>query len=364
MRCSNLLLAASFALLSTTADGQVPPADNKTPESKKGAQTVDGKTMFEWMKDLKETKDPGERVRAIHALQFYGPDAREAVREILRHLTDRDASVRVNAAIALGLIGLDAKDLKDGINMLARLASSQETQGIVRFQACRALGRLGPDSAPAIPTLVNAIKDQTASEIRGAAAYALGSAGWDTQKGPDRHAIYALLGDPTYRTGLYDVCHDVRMEAIFSLIVLGPPIEARDKLAEKQKLEMLLADKSKVVQIWARVAIMRLEKVSAQHLLPIAKFLKDPDMRVRVNAARAFAIMGKDAKSSIKDLIYALDDKEPSVVVWVCLALGEMREAAQEALPKLEALADHQDPRVKQAAAEAIGKIKAKVRSE
>jgi hypothetical protein len=153
------------------------------------------------------------------------------------------------------------------------------------------------------------------------------------------------------------------MEAIFSLIVLGPPAQGTDKAVEKRTLEELTHDKSKVVEIWARVAVMRLDKVSQHHLSPIAKFLKDPDIRVRVNAARAFAIMGQDAKSSVRDLIYTLEDKEPDVLVWVCLALGEMRDSAQEAVPRLEGLADHQDARVKQAAAEAIGKIKAKVRN-
>ncbi len=365
MRWSNLLLVAAMVFVSATANGQVAHSDEKTPEMKKSAQSVDGKTMYEWMKDLKEgVKDPGVRVRAIHSLQFYGNDAREAVRDIIKALRDTDASVRVNAAIALGLIGFDAKDLKEGISALTRLVSRDtESQGIVRFQAAKALGRLGTDSAPAIPALVNAIRDTTASEIRSAAAFALGSASFDTAKGPDPRAIHALLGDPTYRTGLHDVSHEVRMEAIFSLIYLGPPVQGTDKAAEKRALELLLHDKNKIIEIWTRVALMRLDKVSSQHLLPIAKLLKDTDMRVRVNAARAFAIMGQDAKSAIKDLVYALDDKETSVVVWACMALGEMRDAGQEALPKLEALADHQDPRVKQAAAEAIGKIKAKVRS-
>jgi HEAT repeat protein len=343
---------------SAVANGQVPHAEDKTPEMKKSAQTLDGKTMYEWMKVLKDAKekDPGVRVRAIHALQFYGKDAREAASVIIKALKDSDASVRVNATIALGLIGFDAKDLGDGINGLIHLLT-YEKEGIVRFQAARALGRLGSDSAPAIPALVISIKDKSSSEIRGAAAYALGSAGWDSQKGPDPRAIHALLD------ALRDVCHDVRMEALFSLIVLGPPAQATDKAAEKRALETLTHDKSKVVEIWARVAVMRLDKVSPHHLGPIAKLLKDPDMRVRMNAARAFAIMGKDAKANVKDLIYGLDDKESDVLVWVCVALGEMRDAGQEALPKLEGLNEHQDARVKQAAAEAIGKIKAKVRN-
>jgi HEAT repeat protein len=360
MRFYNVFFVAAFALGSAVAygQGQVPHADEKTPDMKKSAQTIDGKTMYEWMKVLKESKDPGVKVRAIHALQFYGKEAREVARAIIDALKNGDASVRVNAVIALGLIGLDAKDLRDGVDGLIHVLL-YDNQGIVRYQAARALGRLGPDSAPAIPALVSNIKSRTASEIRSAVAYALGSAGWDSQKGPDPRAIHALL------SVLNDDCHDVRMEALFSLIVLGPPAQAIDKAQERRALEALTHDKSKdgkVVDIWARVAIMRLDKVSPHHLAPIAKYLKDPDMRVRMNAARAFAIMGKDAKANVRDLTYALDDKEPDVLVWVCIALGEMRDAAQEALSKLEGFNEHQDPRVKQAAADAIGKIKAKAR--
>jgi HEAT repeat protein len=358
MRRSSLLLVAVLLFGSGVSNGQAPPAENKEPDLKKGAQKVDGKTMFEWMKDLRpELKDPGTKVRAIHALEFYGKDAREAVPYILHALNDRDTSVKVNAVIALGLIGFDAKDLEKGISTLTRLVGVSESQHIVRYQAARALGRIGPDAKPAIPALVYAIKDPVSSEIRGAAAFALGSAGWDRNNGPDARAIRALL------SALHDVCHDVRMEALFSLIILGPPSQGTDKAAEERALHELLHDKNSIVQIWARVAIMRLEKVSAQYLQPIAKFLKDPDPRVRINAARAFSIMGQDAKANVKDLSYALDDKEPDVLVWVCIALGEMRSAANEALSKLEELVNHPEPRVKQAASEAVYKIKEKVRS-
>jgi HEAT repeat protein len=359
MRYSSLFLTAVLLLISGVTNGQAPPTDNKEPEMKKGAQKVDGKTMFEWEKDLRpEVKDPGVKVRAIHALEFYGRDAREAVPHILHALlTDPDTSVKVNAVIALGLIGFDAKDLEKGVSTLARFASRYESQHILRYQAARALGRLGQDAKLAMPTLVYAVRDPASSEIRQSAAFALGSAGWDGRNGPDARAIHALV------SALHDPCQDVRMEALFSLIVLGPPAQGTDKSAELRAIHELLHDKSGIVQIWARVAIMRLEKVSAQYLQPIAKYLKDPEPRVRINAARAFYIMGQDAKSSVKDLIYALDDKDPDVVVWVCMALGEMRSAAKEALPKLEEMVNSQEPKVRQAASDAIYKIKEKVRS-
>jgi HEAT repeat protein len=361
MRLSSLSLVIVFALVPAIANGQVVPhAEAKTPDMKKGAQLLGGKTLYDWMNVLKKETDPGNRVRAINALQYYGVEAREAIPLILKALRDSDASVRVNAVIAVGMIGLDAKDLAEGVNDLKNiLMNPQREEGIVKFQAARTLGKLGPDAAPAIPGLLLAIRSQVCYEIRQAAAYALGSAGWDSQRGPDVRAINALL----YALQ-QDKNADVRMEALFSLIVLGPPMQGNEKAAERRALEAHVShDKSKIVQIWARVALMRLDKVSAHYLEPIAKLLKDPDMRVRMNAARAFAIMGKDAKGNVRDLVYALDDKEPEVLVWVCLALGEMRDAGQEALTKLEALAEHQDARVKHAAAEAIGKIKAKAKS-
>src|SRR5437868_6471190 len=107
MRLCKLFLVVALTLSSAAGYGQVPHAEDKTPETKKSAQTIDGKTMYEWMKVLKESKDPGVRVRAIHALQFYGKEAREVAQAIIAALKSTDASVRVNAAIALGLIGLD-----------------------------------------------------------------------------------------------------------------------------------------------------------------------------------------------------------------------------------------------------------------
>jgi HEAT repeat protein len=361
MRLSNHSLVIVLAMISSAARGQVVPhSDAKTPEMKKSAQLSNGKAMYDWMNALKKETDPGARIRAIHALQFYGVEAREAVHLIIKALGDSDASVRANAAIALGLIGFDAKDLAEGVNALKNLLTKYGEEGIVKYQAARALGRLGPDAAPAIPALLHAIRSTVSSEVRQAAAYALGSAAWDSHRGPDVRAINGLLyalQNPNERSA------EVRIEALFSLIVLGPPMQGAEKTAERRALEAHTQDKSKIVRIWSRVALMRLDKVSSHYLEPIAKLLKDPDMRVRMNAARAFAIMGKDAKANVRDLVYALDDKEPDVLVWVCIALGQMRDAGQEALTKLEGLAQNQDPRVKQAAAEAIGNIKAKAKS-
>src|SRR5438128_9379271 len=167
MRCSALFFVMVLTLVPSVASGQSTRKEDKPPDLKRSAQSVDGKTMYEWMKDLNAT-DPSVRVRAIHALEYYGKDAREAVPHIKKALNAQDTSLRVNATIALGLIGFDAKDVDDGVSALMRLLDSE--QHIIRFQAARALGRLGSDAKPAIAKLVNAIKDGHSAEIRGAAA--------------------------------------------------------------------------------------------------------------------------------------------------------------------------------------------------
>src|SRR5207249_1982473 len=100
------------------------------------------------------------------------------VPQILKAMEDPDASLRVNAIITLGFIGMDEGDREKGVQALIRRLP--DPQGIVRFQAARALGNLGIDAASAIPALArNTLQDRTTWEIRGAAANALGSVAWD-----------------------------------------------------------------------------------------------------------------------------------------------------------------------------------------
>src|SRR3989442_268751 len=92
-------------------------AEKKDIEKKRSAERLNGKTMFEWMNDLKE-KDPSIRERAIAALKAYGAEAREAAPAIIRAISDKDMSLRVNAIITLGFIGMEPKDRQAGINAL------------------------------------------------------------------------------------------------------------------------------------------------------------------------------------------------------------------------------------------------------
>lgn len=343
-----LVLTALF-LVSSPVGAQ---PGKKSEDTKKTSAVVNGKTLDQWMDDLK-SKDPSVREIAIHTLKLYGSGARPAVPAVSRAIGDADLAVRVNAIISLGLIGMDQQDVQTGVTALTRALS--DTQGIVRFQAAMALGRLGLDARSAIPVLVNTMRDNSTWELRSAGAYALGTVSFDKKLGPDARAIKALLG------GLRDISFQVRLESVLSLIALGPPATGADKTAVMSDLDLLLKnDRNTIVKIWARMALMRMDKVTDTHLKAIAAFLKNSDPEVRIHAARALATIGPDAKAQVSTLMTQLDDNDLTALYWVIVALAQMGDAALPAVPALTQLRNHKDEAIKRAADEAVEKIKAK----
>ncbi|HEV3115723.1 MAG TPA: HEAT repeat domain-containing protein [Gemmataceae bacterium] len=339
--------------------------EKKEVEKKRSAERLNGKSMYDWMKDLRE-KDPSIRERAIAALKVYGPEAREASREIIRAINDKDMSLRVNAIITLGFIGMDAKDRQDGINALkGRLLS--DTQGIVRFQAASALGRLPKgDAYDAIPELIKASHDLSCWEIRAAAVTALGQAGFDPAgNGFDLNAFHALL-----QRAAQDTCVEVRLQAVISLINFGTPGKPADYNTLQGVLKKLRNDEKehKRVAILARVALMRIrppegpqtQKYIDGELGPIGKLLRDPELQTRTMAARAIGAVGEKAKSQVPELIDALSDLEPQMVVLTIQALGNIGPAASNSYNALKRLEQNPDPAVRDAVRVALEKIGAK----
>lgn len=345
-------LALHFGLAATLAAWCAIPClaqtDTKQPEGRRSSERIQGKTLFEWAKDLKESRDPYVLEKALAVLKVYGPAAREEVPAIIKALSNKDAGVRVNAVITLGFVGMKEEHRRDGVAALNALLRDQ--QGIVRFQAARALARLGPDAHSALPNLIFAVKDQTTWEIRAAAANALGSVAWDSN-GYDRAAWLAVL------PALSDPCSEVRCEAIRALLRFGTPFKIDDKSREIQALQTLQTDKNEKVAIWARVAVMRITKVSEKDLAAIAKLLHSPRPEARINAAQALGTVGMEAKAHVADLVDALEDKDPEVVFWCCVALGQIKEGGDRVVAALKPLMQNPDPKIQAAAKEAVEKM-------
>src|SRR5205085_2478946 len=96
---------------------------------------------------------------------------------------DKEEIVRQQAAGVLGRLGAKAQD-RDRLDKLSvkaaveALASSMSKERAVpvREAVATALGRIGPESKPALPMLGNALKDESV-EVRSAAAEALARIG-------------------------------------------------------------------------------------------------------------------------------------------------------------------------------------------
>jgi HEAT repeat protein len=361
-----LFLSASLRAQDSNLKDIKPPSDKDkkdVPDKHRGNETVNGRTLYEWTKLLRD-KDASVCEQAIATLKVYGQDARPYASDVIRVMKNtQDISLKVNAVITLGWIGMEEKDLKDGLIALSTLLNNPE--GIVRFQAVIALGNLGSKAYLYVDRMIPLLHDHRSWETRQATARALGQAGWGV----------ALNGNPVFHLkafaalvrALSDPCAEVRLEAIHALITLGAPAKPGDLAQEKIALQSLIHEKGdhqpKKIAIWARVALMRIDKVTETHLAPIRQELTSKELETRIEAAKALAIIGEPAHSCVDSLIAALEDKDPRVVFWSCYALARMGKYANGALAALERLTQHDDAAVKEIAGRAMEEIKGSVRA-
>jgi HEAT repeat protein len=332
-----------------------------------GTSMIAGKSLDQWIRDLRHPS-PSVRETALHVLPQYGPAARRGMSEIIIELRDPDVSVRVNAAIAVGVIGINEGDLKKGIGALKVLM--RDTEASARLQAVMAVGRIGPDAKDAIGQIAYyTIRDSAAWEIRKAAALALGNIALDPKHGPDMSALRSLS------RALGDVDKEVKLQALMSLVKLGPPVydpqnEAATKEATACKREVesrvrgITSNSDPILRIWGHMAFMRMDKVREKELKPIAALLNHADLMTRVQAAQALGTIGPEAKPVVPELVDALKDKDPMARYWVALALGSVKARPAQTVPALVETLKDPELLVRGAAARALGVLAGATRSK
>jgi HEAT repeat protein len=353
--------AAVMALCSWLTLAGLADAQTKEKAKDDAPAEIEGKSFAQWKADIRE-KDISVRQHGIRMVVRFGPIAREAVPSLILALGERDASVRGDAAAALGMIGamekgIDPEEVPKVVTALSNLLGKTESQHSVRLQAALALAQMGPKAKAAIPTLcsVDNARDPYSWELRKAVCYALGRLGLDLKNGPDPRALTALLNS------LQDPCGPVRLEAILSLSAMGVPSATPQVEQEKAELQKRLNDPDKTVAIWSRVLLYFLDEklITEKGLSIITSYLKDPDPQVRKTATQALGILGPKAKSKVPDLIGMLRDKDLGVVLMAIRALGAMVQAMDSAVALGEIEGELQDtelaPRVE--AVQILGRL-------
>jgi HEAT repeat protein len=363
MRVIQMTMVLAVLLVTATLMGQAQTTNKNEIEQKMSRERVHGKTFFEWSNDLHD-KDLSTQEQAITELKFFGKAARREIPHILKAMGHKDVSMRVNAVITLGFVGIDPSQASDVLNKLKGLL--YDNQQIVRYQAATTLLRLAqtpehPYLYEATPALINALHQEANSwEVRVAAAKALAWVAWPG-KAFDKDAWRALMRASHPQS---EPNSEVRFNAVWSLILFGRPFNAQDIALEEKHFQSLTGMKeNKKVAIWAHVGIMRItDQVSDKDLRGIAKFLRDKDAAIRLHAVQALAIVGPAGASQVPALVEVLDDEDPSVVMYAAHALGNMGDKAREAEAALTKRKAHQDPLVRAEVEDALKRIKEKIR--
>ena len=282
---------------------------------------MDPRAVQALIEALRRDPDPKVRAMAAWALgQIEDPAAVSALTTALRE--DDDLGVRVQAAEALG-------DIEDVSAIDALGAAVRDPSVEVRRAAVDALGNM--DDPRIVPLVLPSLRDDDV-EVRRSAADALGN-----NESPQ--AVEPLIA------ATRDSDLEVRISAIDALGNQGDP-RARAALLEA------LRDERAEVRREAIEAIGNLELTAAPP--EVIDAVRDPDREVRYSAVDAIGNFEDPAAVPVLlEIVRASTDRELQYEALDALSNIESPAAYDALIPLLQ----HEDPKVRQLAAEAIGNM-------
>lgn len=273
--------------------------------------------LSDWMKKL-SSPDMNTRVLACQTLGNLGGDASLAYGAIFDRLKDDHDLVRRLARDALEKV----PPHKGDVAMLARTCEDDNEPMETRLLAARALCKLGTVAKPAVPVLMELIKDSN-EDLRRACFTALLAIGPQASDLPELVKIFKSASPEAKRQALEVVAlmgHDAqnavpmiaaflkspdrlaRIQAGKTLAALGPA--ARDAV---KPLTDALADPDRDVALQAARALIKLDEGKSA-LAFLATAIKTGSSEQRLASAQALGDIGAEAKVAAKGLVDALDD--------------------------------------------------------
>lgn len=216
---------------------------------------------------------------------------------LIAGLTDTEADVRQDAAIAIQCFGDEAEPA------VPHLINAFWHD--IELYAASALGSIGPGAEAAIPSLLKALQ-QGDEDLKARAAEAIGEIGSDA-------AV------PTLIELLQQEDAGLRQAAAEALQHLGPVAQAA-----VPNLILVLEDESPEVKGTAAKALGEIESDNpaiAELLMPL---LQDEEASVRASTAYALQLMGKHAEIAVPALIEALRDEVERVSQSAAKALADI----------------------------------------
>lgn len=343
---------------------------------------------------LLEDKDPLVREYAADALGRIGVASKGVVDALAKTVTDESPQVRAEAIGALTSLDLEPETLvsfvisvlndaepsvvapalhtiaehaADGSPTLTKALEDPKS----RYWGCLIAAEMGPRAKHAVPQLQAAAKDQF-PEIRMEALLALGSIG--------RDASPAL---PTVISALQDDSLAVQYAAMYALGEIGEPSSAPTIAKFLDNQDTMLA----ALSAWALARVSPDDAEARQRAVKIlVNALKSENPAIRAGAVRALGDFPEQASQFAETLSAQLADEDYTVVVNTMQTLASLGEpvvpvlvgalgnadrrlpavatlqrmgpqAAQAAVPLIEAVGIADDPQLRQEVGYAIAAI-------
>ncbi len=362
------------------------PLEPKYPDK------VGGKDLKGWLMELEYTaagprqKDDQVRETAVKVIPSFGPDARKpAVKPLIEVIrVDPDPGVQIAAITVVSSMGFDMREqVKPVMAVLIARMRAAPVGSIVKMYCVRSLGSFGPDAVSCVEVFSQSCLDPS-WETRREIAIALSLVGAPPvdakglpikDTGPNLKAIETLLN---YQ--LQDRSVTVRMEAVKSILALGPPFaktpqdfikdttKAREAIEDVvlfesgkgRKVNARNASPDRGIYVWALLLqVMYDDRKVGDNLKEIAKLVGEPDGpradEVRLFALQALGVGGgllknlKEAptvenKATVEKVVKAVTDAlkyehEPVLQYTALQTLAMMGKSADGAIPELEKLA-------------------------
>lgn len=287
----------------------------------------------DWIRDL-SGNEMRRRLTAAQTLGGLGAEARPAIPELLRALTDSNDDLRKEALSALNRVG--PPDGKEVALLLPVLRNARFAEG--QRYALGVLQKLGSAAEPAVAGLVDALTDAD-DAVRLKAIELLGTIG-----PPARSRAWSPLA-----ALLQDADPALRTAAAAALAKLGPP--GRDAIG---KLLSLLNDRRDDSRRFALTALagMGIEAVDTVPALRDAA-TKEEDAELRVLALTALQKIQPYDKDVRETFIRALEDKSAAVCEQAARALAAIGPR-NGALPSLLQALEHRNANVVRIVGEAL----------
>ncbi|MFZ5562453.1 MAG: HEAT repeat domain-containing protein [Thermodesulfobacteriota bacterium] len=252
---------------------------------------------------------PNVRMEAAMALGEIGPNAREALPDLVAVLGDPMYKVREAAANAMErIIGTASGSEADkGLMVLVHINRLESEDWTARVNAASQLAQMGPAGADAIPALTSALLDerewsyywtQRYNEVRRAAAKAIGE-----MRFAARSARPALIKASKFQDP------GVRLEAVSALGKIG----TRSDSAIIEALKDSLKDDDGDVRRETANALGAFEVYADGNVPNLVKALSDKNVDARREAAQILDRFGPKTDSAADALIAALDDTDKEV---------------------------------------------------